>query len=172
MWTLVTYPHISPHLGLPLRRSAATISVRPLIDLIPPSEARSRNMAAIRSRDTRPELLVRQSVHSAGFRYRLHRTDLPGKPDLTFPRFRVAVFVHGCFWHGHICREARRPTTNLAYWSPKIERNMLRDRNSAKRLRRSGWKVVTIRECGLHSGLKRLVRTLNNTPRGFGNGRA
>ena len=130
-------------------------------------------MAAIRSRNTRPELLVRKSVHAAGFRYRLHRNDLPGKPDLTFPQFRLAVFVHGCFWHGHICREARRPHTNLAYWSPKIDRNIFRDRISAKRLRRSGWKVVTIRECRLKVGLNRLLRTLNNcSSKDSGNGQA
>jgi DNA mismatch endonuclease (patch repair protein) len=117
-------------------------------------------MAAIRSRDTRPELFVRQSLHSAGFRYRLHPKGLPGKPDLVFPRRRLAVFVHGCFWHGHVCREARRPNTNLAYWSPKIERNMARDRANANELRRSGWKVVTIRECALTKGVARLTTIL------------
>jgi len=156
----IDFPHLDGPLilrGSPERR---TILIG-VLDLISPSQSRSRNMAAIRSRDTRPELFVRQSLHSAGFRYRVHRRDLPGKPDLILPRFHVAVFVHGCFWHGHICREARRPNTNLSYWSPKIERNITRDRTSAKRLRTSGWKVITIRECKLNEGSHRLLRMLN-----------
>lgn len=125
-----------------------------------PSEARSRNMAAIRSRDTKPELFVRRAAHAAGYRYRLHHRGLPGKPDLVFPKYRLAVFVHGCFWHGHVCREARAPKSNLSYWLPKIRRNMSRDRASARRLRRSGWHVVTIRECQLESGVARLLNRL------------
>lgn len=147
--------HIAQH---PLGRGQSLIGV---LDLIPPSKTRSRNMAAIRSRDTGPELFVRQALHAAGFRYRLHRKDLPGRPDLILPRFHVAVFVHGCFWHGHVCHEARRPNTNLSYWSPKIERNMARDRISANRLRTSGWRVITIRECKLDTGLHRLLAALN-----------
>lgn len=131
--------------------------------LIPPSESRSRNMSAIRSRDTRPEMFVRHAVHAAGFRFRLHRKDLPGKPDLIFPAARVAAFVHGCFWHGHVCREARMPRSNLSYWAPKIARNMARDRASARALRRSGWNVVIIRECGLKSGTQRLLRVLGES---------
>lgn len=117
-------------------------------------------MAAIRSRDTRPEILVRRLLHQAGLRYRLHRRNLPGKPDLVFSGVKLAVFVHGCFWHGHICREARRPSSNLAYWNPKIEGNMARDRASAKRLRRLGWSVFTIRECSIDEGTERVVRKL------------
>ncbi len=130
-----------------------------------PSEARSRNMAAIRSRNTRPEIYVRKLAHSAGYRFRVHRRDLPGKPDLVFPRLRIAVFVHGCFWHGHVCREARRPNTNLDYWLPKIERNMARDRLSARQLKELGWKVVTIRECRLKTGGIRLIRVLDSQKR-------
>ncbi len=133
-----------------------------MLDLIPPSESRSRNMAAIKSRNTRPELQVRRRLHAAGFRFRLHRRDLPGKPDLVFPRQKIAVFVHGCFWHGHICKEARRPRSNLTYWSPKIEGNMVRDRKSANSLRRLGWKVCTIRECELDLGFDRVVRKLSH----------
>ncbi|MDO8611774.1 MAG: very short patch repair endonuclease [Dehalococcoidia bacterium] len=128
--------------------------------LIRPSPGRSRNMAAIRSRDTRTELYVRRAVHGAGFRYRLHNKMLPGKPDLVFPRLRAIVFVHGCFWHGHVCEVASRPKTNTSYWSPKIERNIARDRTSAKGLRRMGWKVFIIRECRLESGTRRVVSSL------------
>ena|SRR5581483_8263635 len=126
--------------------------------MVPPD--RSRNMAAIRSTNTRPELFVRSAVHAAGRRFRLYRVDLPGKPDLVFPRFRVVAFVHGCYWHGHVCREARPARTNRAYWGPKIANNVLRDERNARRLRRAGWSVVTIRECQLEAGVRRLLRLL------------
>ena len=129
------------------------------------SASRSRNMAAIRSRDTQPELFVRRAVHAAGFRYSLKRRDLQGKPDLVFPRYGLTVFVHGCFWHGHICHEAKRPRTNLAYWTPKIEGNMTRDKKTAAKLRRSGWTVVTIRECRLSVGVERLLTLLRDLRR-------
>lgn len=128
--------------------------------LVPPTEARSRNMAAIRSRDTKPELSVRRYLHAKGYRFRLHSKALPGRPDLVLPRYRIATFVHGCFWHGHVCREARPPRSNIDYWLPKIQKNMRRDRNSARRLRKLGWRVVTIRECEIESGVARLVRIL------------
>ena len=117
-------------------------------------------MAAIRSRDTKPEMYVRHRVHAAGFRYRLHRRDLPGRPDLVFPRYQFAVFVHGCFWHGHDCDRAQRPRTNTAYWGPKIEGNMLRDQRNAYSLQREQWDVFTIRECTLEQDTVRLVRQL------------
>ena len=123
--------------------------------------ARSRNMAAIRSKDTKPEMAVRSAIHRAGFRFRLHGADLPGRPDLVFPRHALVVFVHGCFWHGHVCKEAKRPQSNLSYWTPKIEGNLARDRRNAAKLRRAGWRVVVIRECRLSAGLRRLNRELN-----------
>src|SRR5208337_3840255 len=93
-----------------------------------PSETRSNTMRAVKSRDTKPEMIVRRMVHAMGKRYRLHRDDLPGKPDLTFPRLRKIIFVHGCFWHGHDCkRGARQPKDNAGYWSKKISRNKDRD---------------------------------------------
>jgi DNA mismatch endonuclease (patch repair protein) len=129
--------------------------------LIPPTAARSRNMAAIRSRDTKPEMYVRRAVHAAGFRYSLHRRDLPGHPDLTFPRYGVAAFVHGCFWHGHdACPDGRFPKTNVSYWRPKIEANRQRDRRNARALRLRGWSVVVARECRLNEDVKRLLRLL------------
>ncbi|TKT70874.1 DNA mismatch endonuclease Vsr [Afipia massiliensis] len=111
---------------------------------------RSRIMRAVKSRDTAPELLVRRMIHRLGYRYRLHRKDLPGKPDLAFIKARKVVFVHGCFWHGHTCDRGRRvPKTNTAYWLKKISRNRVRDSNSVKALRKMGWKTLILWECKL-----------------------
>ncbi|MDE2967318.1 MAG: very short patch repair endonuclease [Chloroflexota bacterium] len=122
-----------------------------------PTEARSRNMAAIRGKDTGPEMHVRRSVHAAGFRFRLHRRSLPGRPDLVFPGFRLAVFVHGCFWHGHDCLRGRRPRTNTDYWIPKLEGNRQRDERNVSALEEAGWEVFTIWECGLSAETERLL---------------
>ena len=130
--------------------------------LVPPTEQRSRNMAAIRSRDTRLELAVRKAIHAEGFRYRLHRRDLPGKPDLVFPRYRLVVLIHGCFWHGHICREARRPNTNLAYWTPKIEGNMARDRRVIAAMNENGWETFVVRECTMQEDTTALIKILRS----------
>jgi DNA mismatch endonuclease Vsr len=127
-----------------------------------PSPGRSRNMAAIRRRDTSPELRVRHSVHGRGFRYRVDDRRLAGRPDLVFPRYRLAVFVHGCFWHGHRCARAGKPTKNVEYWHPKIEGNKKRDRRSAISLRHLGWRVLTIRECQLERGLETLLEELES----------
>ncbi len=114
----------------------------------PPSEARSRIMRAVKSQDTAPEMIVRRMAHAMGKRYRLHRNDLPGKPDLTFPRLRKIIFVHGCFWHGHDCkRGARQPKTNAAYWIKKISRNKERDAQTQETLRALGWDILVIWEC-------------------------
>ena len=111
---------------------------------------RSQVMAAIRSKNTKPEMLVRRLVHSMGYRYRLHRADLPGKPDLVFPTARKAIFVHGCFWHQHErCRGAHVPRSNAAYWKPKLERNRTRDAEHAKALESTGWQVLILWECEL-----------------------
>ena len=110
-------------------------------------------MRAVKGRDTGPELAVRRMLHARGYRYRLHRKDLPGKPDMTFPSRRKVVFVHGCFWHGHSCpRGARMPKTNADYWRAKIGRN--RERYEAQRaaLRDAGWGVLTVWECELRRG--------------------
>lgn len=115
-----------------------------------PSEARSRTMRAVKSRDTQPEILVRRLVHGMGNRYRLHRADLPGKPDLTFPRLKKIIFVHGCFWHGHDCkRGARAPKENADYWATKISRNKERDVKAQEALRAMGWDVLILWECQL-----------------------
>ena len=117
-------------------------------------------MAAIRSKDTKPEMYVRRRVHAAGFRYRLHRRDLPGRPDIVFPRYQLAVFVHGCFWHGHDCERAQRPRKNTGYWGPKIEGNMIRDQRNAYSLEQGRWDVLTIRECTLERDTEKLILRL------------
>lgn len=108
---------------------------------------RSRIMAAVKSKDTTPEMVVRRIVHGLGFRYRLHVRSLPGTPDLVFPRLRKVIDVRGCFWHMHGCRSCRIPTTRLTYWTRKLTGNTLRDRQNARELRRSGWEVLTVWEC-------------------------
>lgn len=109
---------------------------------------RSRNMSRIRSKDTTPEMIVRRLVHAAGFRYRLHARNLPGRPDLVFPRLRKAIFVHGCFWHRHRCRNGQVvPATRTAFWEAKFEANVSRDREARQQLRRSGWDVLVVWEC-------------------------
>lgn len=111
-------------------------------------ERRSANMRAIQSKNTRPEMIVRRTAHALGFRFRLHRADLPGKPDLTFPSRRAVVFVHGCFWHGHDCVKGRRvPKSNQDYWRAKIERNKTRDVARVSELESAGWKTLCIWEC-------------------------
>src|SRR5262249_55877385 len=111
---------------------------------------RSEVMRRVRGRDTRPELKVRRLITRMGLRYRLHRKDLPGKPDLVFAGRRVALFVHGCFWHGHDCaRGARQPKANADYWLKKIARNRARDAEVQQRLADAGWRPVVVWECEL-----------------------
>lgn len=105
-------------------------------------------MRRIRKTDTKPELAVRRLVHSMGYRYRLHRRDLPGTPDLVFPRLRKVVFVHGCFWHQHDCPLGRKqPSANPDYWLPKLARNVQRDERAHQRLTETGWSVLAVWEC-------------------------
>lgn len=113
--------------------------------------SRSENMRRIRSKNTAPELAVRQLLRSLGFTgYRIHRKELPGKPDIAFIGRKKAVMIHGCFWHGHDCKEGRRePKSNLDYWLPKIERNRQRDVQHLAELARLGWSVLTVWECEL-----------------------
>lgn len=106
-------------------------------------------MAAIRSSDTKPELLIRRALHAAGLRYRLHAKHLPGKPDLVFPCHRAVVFVHGCFWHQHNCHLFRWPVTRQDFWREKIERNVENDQKTVAALLEAGWRVATVWECGL-----------------------
>ncbi len=118
-------------------------------------EQRSAVMRAVKSRDTTPELVVRRAAHALGLRFRLNRAGLPGKPDLVFPAKRTALFVHGCFWHGHDCaRGARMPQTNRAYWQAKIGRNVARDAVNLKALKKLGWKAHVIWECETRDAAK------------------
>lgn len=110
-------------------------------------EQRRRIMQAVRSKNTEPELVVRRLLHSMGYRYRLHRKDLPGRPDIAFISRRKAVFVHGCFWHGHECPKGRLPKSRLDYWKPKISKNRKRDRANEEHLRSLGWSVLVIWQC-------------------------
>ncbi len=118
-----------------------------MVDRLTPEE-RSRNMARIRSRDTGPELRVRTVAHALGLRFRLHRRDLPGTPDLAFPKHRVALFVHGCFWHRHEgCAKAYMPKSRIPFWTQKFAANTARDRCKAAELVAAGWKPVVVWEC-------------------------
>lgn len=113
-------------------------------------ERRSKNMSAIRSKGMKPEMAVRKLIHSLGYRYRLHRKDLPGKPDLVFGPRKKAIFVHGCFWHQHPdpnCNDGRMPKSRLEYWVPKLERNQARDKASLEALAQQGWDYLVIWEC-------------------------
>ena len=113
---------------------------------------RSEIMSKIRSKDTRPEMIVRKLLHAAGYRYRLHSKDLPGKPDLVLPKYRTVIFVHGCFWHQHKgCSFAATPKSNVGYWSEKLASNRLRDAESTAILLKSGWRVLVVWECACKS---------------------
>jgi DNA mismatch endonuclease (patch repair protein) len=114
------------------------------------AERRSANMRQIRSKDTTPELTLRRMLHRLGYRFRLHRKDLPGKPDLVFPSRQRVIFVHGCFWHQHpACSEGRLPGTRLDYWTPKLARNHQRDAAAQSALREQGWGCLVVWECEL-----------------------
>jgi DNA mismatch endonuclease (patch repair protein) len=122
-------------------------------------EVRRRTMQAVKSKDTTPELLVRSLVHRMGYRFRLHREDLPGKPDLVFPGMHKVIFVHGCFWHGHNCpRGARVPKKNRDYWRNKIGRNQDRDIKILHALKSSGWRAMVLWECELRDQQRLEVR--------------
>ncbi len=125
------------------------------------SERRSWNMSRIRGRDTRPELLLRSLLHRAGFRFRLHAKQLPGRPDIILPRYRTAIFVHGCFWHRHPgCRNATTPSTRREFWQSKFDGNVSRDARNQAALEASGWTVLTVWECELKSEAEGVARRL------------
>ena len=121
-------------------------------------------MSSVRSKDTKPELVVRRTLHRLGYRYRLHRRDLPGRPDLVFPSRKKAIFVHGCFWHGHGCRWGRLPKSKLDYWKPKIETNRTRDQKNLDDLLTAGWSVLVVWQCelkDLETAIERIVSFLD-----------
>lgn len=118
-------------------------------------------MSRIRSRDTGPELRLRSLLHRAGFRFRLHARKLPGRPDIVLPKYRTAIFVHGCFWHRHSgCRNATTPSTRAEFWREKFERNMRRDARNRTDLEAAGWTVLTVWECELKTDAEEVVRRL------------
>lgn len=120
-------------------------------------EQRSYVMGRIKSKDTKPEMILRKSLHELGFRYRLHSSDLPGKPDMIFPKFRICIFVHGCFWHRHEgCPRSTMPKTNTLFWQEKFHRNKNRDIENVIRLFDLGWRVEIVWECELSTHEKRL----------------
>jgi DNA mismatch endonuclease (patch repair protein) len=132
-------------------------------------QQRSENMRAVRVKNTAPELCIRSTLHRLGYRFRLHRKDLPGTPDIVFPARRSVLFVHGCFWHGHECPRGGLPSSNLDFWQHKIAKNRERDGRAEKQLREEGWKVMTVWACETkneNSLAKRLFRFLERGQRG------
>lgn len=119
-----------------------------MVDVVD-SATRSRMMSGIRSKDTRPERQIRSLLHRKGFRFRLHVRDLPGRPDIVFPRLKAVVLVHGCFWHGHDCPFFRLPKTRPEFWQSKIERNRANDERAISALLNLGWRVAIVWECAL-----------------------
>ena len=125
--------------------------------------SRSRLMASVRSKNTAPEVAVRKALHARGFRYRTHVAKLPGKPDIVLPRFRAAILVHGCFWHGHDCPLFQRPATRRDFWDAKIRRNQERDAEVRNALRVAGWRCLTVWECALRGrGKRRFVHLIDD----------
>jgi len=116
-------------------------------------------MQAVKSKDTKPEMIVRRCLRAMGYRYRLHRRDLPGKPDIAFIGRRKAIFVHGCFWHWHGCLTGQPPKSRLDYWQPKLEQNVKRDRTKIKQLESLGWETLVVWQCEL-ADIGNLMRKL------------
>ena len=131
------------------------------------AERRSWNMSRITGRNTKPELLLRSRLHRAGFRFRLHAKGLPGKPDIVLPKYRVAIFLHGCFWHRHPgCRNATMPSTRTEFWAAKFAGNVKRDARNTATLKEARWTVLTVWECDLKSDPQAVVTRLSEAIRG------
>jgi len=122
-----------------------------MVDVVD-KKTRSRMMSGIQGRNTQPEQIIRRALHARGHRFILHDRRLPGSPDLVFPLYRSVIFVHGCFWHGHLCRLFKWPGTNQKFWRDKIEGNALRDLAATRSLRKNGWRVLVVWECSLRTG--------------------
>ncbi len=130
---------------------------REVTDVLTP-EQRRLVMSRIRGKDTKPEMILRRGLHARGLRYRLHGADLPGKPDMVFPRHLAVAFVHGCFWHGHGCSLFRWPKTRVTFWRTKINRNIERDRDALVALKAGGWRTLVVWECALRGRHSRAVQ--------------
>lgn len=125
-------------------------------------EKRSKIMSRISGKDTKPEKIVRSLLHQMGYRFRLHKKDLPGKPDIALPKYKKVIFVHGCFWHGHEeCPRSKRPSTNLEFWNKKIDKTIERDKRNVHCLQNMGWKTLTLWTCEIKNqvALKHKLRT-------------
>lgn len=136
------------------------------MDVLTP-EQRRLNMSRIRARDTRPEMMIRQGLHRAGFRYRLHVKALPGTPDLVFPARKAVILIHGCFWHGHDCSLFRMPATRGDFWRTKIAANRARDDRAEAALLAGGWRVLTVWECSLKGAARLDLREVLDRCRAF-----
>lgn len=124
-------------------------------------DKRSFNMSQIHSKNTKPEILVRSVLHRLGLRFRIHRKDLPGKPDIVLPKLKTIIFVHGCFWHRHKnCKEASSPKTNIQYWEKKITNNTKRDKKHKKDLITLGWRVIIIWECEMKGTIENRIKII------------
>ena len=135
-------------------------------DVLTP-EQRRLVMSRIRGKDTKPEMILRRGLHGRGLRYRLHGADMPGKPDMVFPRHRSVVFVHGCFWHGHGCSLFRWPKTRATFWRTKINRNIVRDRSSLAELKADGWRALVVWECALRGRHRRAMQDVLSRAEAF-----
>lgn len=143
----------------------------PMVDTRTP-EKRRRIMQAVRTKHTGPEKAVRRALFAAGYRFRLHRRDLPGSPDIVFPGRQKAIFVHGCFWHGHDCRKGWPPKSRTEYWGPKLDSNRTRDTRNLKLLNDLGWRVEVVWQCeltSLESVMERLIAFLENSNNSINN---
>ena len=127
------------------------------------NEQRHYNMSRIRSKNTKPELIVRKFLWSKGFRYRLHRKDLLGKPDIVLPVLRTVIFVNGCFWHMHRCKKFVLPSTNTEFWYDKLSKNKIRDKKNYKKLKKAGWNYIIIWECQLSNNKEKILEKLYST---------
>lgn len=126
-------------------------------------QKRSEVMSKIRGKNTKPEMILRSQLFRQGFRYRIHQKDLPGKPDIVLPKYKTAIFVHGCFWHYHKdCGEGRIPSTNSKFWKEKLQRNITKDEANIKALKKDKWKVFVIWECEIEKQLERTIGKLIN----------
>lgn len=124
-----------------------------MVDVLTQAQ-RKLNMSRIRGKDTKPEMLIRRGLHARGLRYRLHDRSLPGRPDLVFPKYHTAVFIHGCFWHAHGCALSKLPATRQDFWRAKLAANAERDRKAVDALRVAGWRILVIWECALRGGAR------------------
>jgi len=122
---------------------------------------RSEIMGRIKGKNTKPEMILRSQLFKRGFRFRVNKKDLPGKPDIVLPKYRTAIFVHGCFWHYHKdCREGRIPSTNTKFWKEKLERNIAKDEKNVEALKNKGWNVVVVWECEIENKLEKTLEYL------------